>query len=137
MSAVDKKNNQSTGKRATGWNSASLWRVALIAVACAAAMRWTQGAYAMILRAYGPEVPVGGRMWDKYRDIMARIQPADPKRPDLGAAPFYSALQVLGLFLEDMNASFDHASDWMPFGRKKLIHTCVSLWNLHDAGNDV
>ena len=39
------------------------------------------------------------------------------------SASWYPVWKLLGLFTEDMNKSFDVASDSMPDGRKKLIHT--------------
>jgi len=38
-------------------------------------------------------------------------------------ASWYSALEILGLFFESMNPTFDLSSDWLPNGRKKLIHS--------------
>lgn len=61
----------------------------------------------------------------KYLNILHRIRPLNVQKPWLGAAAFYSAVELLGLFLENMNPSFDHASDWLPSGRKKLIHRFV------------
>ena len=38
-------------------------------------------------------------------------------------ASWFSSFELLGLFLESMQPSFDHQSDWIPEGRKKLIHS--------------
>lgn len=62
---------------------------------------------------------------EKYRRMMRRLlRPV--RAPWEGAsAGFYSALETLFLFAESMQPTFEHESDWLPHGRKKLIHRWV------------
>jgi hypothetical protein len=56
---------------------------------------------------------------EKHTDMMRTLL----RGHDWAPAPWFPGWKLLVLFLESMNVSFDHSSDWIPQGRDKLIHS--------------